>query len=215
MSLSYALYTELAVGADHPSLSDVINRPLKEVLVSSGLAEDVDPFPGFLPLAGGTRTISSLIMTSTLVLGAASDITVNTDKFTVNASTGDTVIGGSLTVVGSLVFNSDLVVGQLEVTTSVFIGTTIETLGDATFGGNTNVGLDLDVTGEAYIAQSLEVGTTFGCNGAIPQAAAASGGALAAYAGGANGLSSGAEMAALHALVVAMRAALVANGIMS
>lgn len=55
----------------------------------------------------------------------------------------------------------------------------------------------------------------FGCNGSAAQTAYASGGALAAYAAGANGLSTGAEMSALHALVVAIRAALVANGIMS
>lgn len=43
----------------------------------------------------------------------------------------------------------------------------------------------------------------------------ASGGALAAYDTGANGLDTAENMSALHALVVAMRAALVANGIMS
>jgi hypothetical protein len=38
---------------------------------------------------------------------------------------------------------------------------------------------------------------------------------LSAYATGAFGLDSGANMSALHALVVKIRAALVANGIMS
>lgn len=55
----------------------------------------------------------------------------------------------------------------------------------------------------------------FGCNGAAAQTAYASGGALAAYGAGANGLDTGANMSALHALVVKIRAALVANGIMS
>lgn len=54
-----------------------------------------------------------------------------------------------------------------------------------------------------------------GFNGAPPQTAAASGGALAAYGAGANGLDTAAHMSALHALVVSIRAALVANGIMS
>jgi hypothetical protein len=62
---------------------------------------------------------------------------------------------------------------------------------------------------------ALEVVGAFGCNAASPQTAYASGGALAAYGAGANGLDSGANMSALHAMVVAMRAALVANGIMS
>lgn len=55
----------------------------------------------------------------------------------------------------------------------------------------------------------------FGCNGAAAQTAYASGGALAAYGAGTNGLDTGANMSALHALVVKIRAALVANGIMS
>lgn len=74
-----------------------------------------------------------------------------------------------------------------------------------------------DVTKDSAGASTLgatQVGT-FGCNGAGAQAAAASGGALAAYATGAFGLDSNAHMTALFNLVVAMRAALVANGIMS
>jgi hypothetical protein len=56
----------------------------------------------------------------------------------------------------------------------------------------------------------------FCCNGiSAPQAAYASGGALSAYATGAFGLDSDAHMSALHAMVVSIRAALVANGIMS
>lgn len=45
--------------------------------------------------------------------------------------------------------------------------------------------------------------------------AAAAGSALAAYATGAFGVNSDANMSALHALVVNMRAALIANGMMS
>ncbi len=82
-----------------------------------------------------------------------------------------------------------------------------------TTGGNVGIGMTptytLDITG------NLRASTGFGCNGTIPQTAYASGGALAAYATGVFGLDSGANMAALHALVVKIRAALVANGIMS
>lgn len=55
----------------------------------------------------------------------------------------------------------------------------------------------------------------FGCNGAAAQAAYASGGALAAYGAGAFGFDSDAHASALYAMVVSIRAALVANGIMS
>lgn len=55
----------------------------------------------------------------------------------------------------------------------------------------------------------------FGCNTKAAQTAFVSGGALNAYGAGVNGLDSAANMSALHALVVNIRAALVANGIMS
>jgi hypothetical protein len=55
----------------------------------------------------------------------------------------------------------------------------------------------------------------FGCNGKAAQAAYASGGALAAYGAGANGFDTADHASALYAEVVAIRAALVANGIMS
>jgi len=55
----------------------------------------------------------------------------------------------------------------------------------------------------------------FGCNGAAAQAAVVSGGALAAYVTGAFGLDTGAHMQALLNQVIAIRSALVANGIMS
>jgi hypothetical protein len=64
-------------------------------------------------------------------------------------------------------------------------------------------------------AGNTTVAGKFGCNTKAAQAAAASGGALAAYGAGANGLDTGANMSALHALVSSIRAALVANGIMS
>jgi hypothetical protein len=55
----------------------------------------------------------------------------------------------------------------------------------------------------------------FGCNAAAAQTAYASGGALNAYVTGGFGLDSDANMSALHAMVVSIRAALVANGVMS
>lgn len=70
-------------------------------------------------------------------------------------------------------------------------------------------------TGAATFGGTLTVSGAFGCNTKAAQTAYASGGALNAYGAGANGLDSGANMSALHALVVNMRAALVANGIMS
>jgi hypothetical protein len=73
----------------------------------------------------------------------------------------------------------------------------------------------LTAAGAFSVTGSITAGTGFGCNGQAAQTAYASGGALAAYVTGAFGLDSDANMSALHALVVKIRAALVANGIMS
>jgi len=91
---------------------------------------------------------------------------------------------------------------------------------DPPTAGSSNYALWVDggiarLDGDVDARGTLTVTGGFGCNSKTAQTAYASGGALAAYAAGANGLSSGAEMSALHALVVKLRAALVANGIMS
>jgi hypothetical protein len=57
--------------------------------------------------------------------------------------------------------------------------------------------------------------TGFGCNSKTAQTAYASGGALSAYATGANGFDTAAHAQEIHTLLVNIRAALVANGIMS
>jgi hypothetical protein len=81
-------------------------------------------------------------------------------------------------------------------------------------GGVNAVSID-KTTSLVTLGAALKVVTGFGCNGQTAKTAAASGGALNAYGAGANGFDTGANASALHALVVAIRAALVANGIMS
>lgn len=67
----------------------------------------------------------------------------------------------------------------------------------------------LDING------NLRTSTGFGCNGATPQTAYSSGGALSAYSAGTKGFDTDAHCSEVHALLVKVRAALVANGIMS
>ncbi len=71
------------------------------------------------------------------------------------------------------------------------------------------------ISATASLTGSLQVATGFGCNTKTPQTAVVSGGALASYVTGAFGLDSTAHMQALFNLVVNIRTALVANGIMS
>ncbi len=76
--------------------------------------------------------------------------------------------------------------------------------------------VDISAVTQLKVATAgVTVTTGFGCNAKTPQTAYVSGGALNAYGAGANGLDTGANMSALHAMVVSIRAALVADGIMS
>ena len=73
----------------------------------------------------------------------------------------------------------------------------------------------VDYTKLVTCAAGLKVTTGFGCNSKAPQTAYSGGSALAAYGAGANGFDSEANASALHAKVVSIEAALIANGIMS
>ncbi len=89
-------------------------------------------------------------------------------------------------------------------------------VGDVTSGTQTNQAYSFyasDTSARNYFAGSTVCGGAFACNGATAQTSASVGAALAAYTTGAFGLNSDANMQALYNTVVAMRAALVANGI--
>jgi hypothetical protein len=81
--------------------------------------------------------------------------------------------------------------------------------------GTVATAASVDTNGSFIAAHKLQSIGAFACNNASPQTPAASGGALNAYSDGTHGLDTLANMQALYTLVVNMRAALVANGIMS
>lgn len=137
--------------------------------------------------------------------------------------------GGALTQVLSLSSGASTFTGTLGVTGKITASANIRLSNAFYLTGNLVAGTEvvligrnasdlvsIDPDGYGIVTGSaLKVSGAFGCNAATAQTAYASGGALAAYAAGANGLDSGANMSALHAMVVSIRAALVANGIMS
>lgn len=58
-AVSWITYLERIVGRNHPTLADVTNRPLRDVLTRSGLDPDQDPFIG---LSIGTRMLNAAAM---------------------------------------------------------------------------------------------------------------------------------------------------------
>lgn len=67
MGINWVLYTENVVGRNHPSLADVANRPLQDVVEQSGYARDGSNFAGF---AHATHTHDTSAIVSG-VLGVA------------------------------------------------------------------------------------------------------------------------------------------------
>lgn len=147
------------------------------------------------------------------------------------SSTGAIIAGGSVDITGGLTLTDNIIsskagagsIGFTDILSNVGIsisaGVSASSLnasgGNLTFKVNSSLKATLATTGTLTLINDLAVGTGFGCNAASPQMSLASGGALAAYSTGAFGLDSDAHMHALYTLVVNMRAALVANGIMS
>jgi hypothetical protein len=90
-------------------------------------------------------------MASTLNVG--SDFKVATDKFSVTALTGNTVVGGTLGVTGAATLS-----GTLDVTSDFKVATSMFTV--ASGNGNTAVGGTLTVTGAASFADSVSMSET-------------------------------------------------------
>ncbi len=159
----------------------------------------------FFPRAAKTLTLTdTTAVFNSIALSGLTSITFTT---TATSTTAQATLGALSATQGS--FYASTVSGA----TLQGYGTTYDvTLKNR--AGNDVLGIGPNNTDAAALGK-LTVTGAFGCNTKAAQTAYASGGALNAYGAGANGLDTGANMSALHALVVSIRAALVANGVMS
>jgi len=177
-------------------------------------------------LEGGSVKLANIAGTTHIDVGVSSgDIDlVAADDITVQAGSGSsntlTLAGGNVSLTAqygaAIIESPDAVWIKNTGAASGQIYMQITADGGAVYiiDETTSTKIALNVDGSAAFGGGVTVGA-FGCNAATAQTAYASGGALAGYGTGAFGLDSGANMSALHALVVKIRAALVANGIMS
>lgn len=162
-----------------------------------------------LQVAQRTAGVGTITTSGTAVTGVGTQF-LNTFKV------GDTIVcAGQTKTIATITTNTALTTDAWS--PDIAVATAYTLTGGTRFSvlGNGNVGIGMTPTYTLDVTGNLRCSTGFGCNGTIPQTAYASGGALAAYATGAFGLDSDVNMSALHALVVKIRAAMVANGIMS
>jgi hypothetical protein len=106
-------------------------------------------------VAGGTATLSSTAtaLTATGTLALSGDFAINTNKFTVTAASGNTLVAGTLAVTGA-----STLTGAVGVTGDFAVNTNKFTV--AASSGNTLVAGTLAVTGAATLSSTLAAGNT-------------------------------------------------------
>jgi hypothetical protein len=136
-----------------------------------------------LKAVGDGSGIDSALQLSTTAVNTTGDFSVGSNKLTVAAASGNTVVGGTLTVTGATSLSGNLAIpGNLSVTgTSTLTGATsvastlavtgATSLSSVSTSGAATIGTTLGVTGASTLASlgvtgAATVGTTLGVTGA-------------------------------------------------
>ena len=136
-----------------------------------------------LKAVGDGSGIDSALQLSTTAVNTTGDFSVGSNKLTVAAASGNTVVGGTLTVTGATSLSGNLAIpGNLSVTgTSTLTGATsvastlavtgVTSLSSLSTSGAATIGTTLGVTGASTLASlgvtgAATVGTTLGVTGA-------------------------------------------------
>lgn len=204
------------LGSTGTTAQTLANAFVLDSIISTGIRACFD---GSEVLPSGLSGTTGMNARGVRAFGLAAGGTLSVRRFNGTLAT-PTIIGNAETL-GTLSFSGSMSATVLY-SGATIVATSAEAWVNATSGGTSlTFNVTPNTTGTVALGmtlgqdKSLTVVGKFGVNGATAQASAVAGAALNAYGAGVNGLDSGANMSALHALVVAMRAALVANGIMS
>lgn len=121
------------------------NTPSFAIAAPSGgtVAIDGAVIGGTTPAAA---TVTTLTTTSTITGGSSSDIAINTNKFTVAASTGNTLVAGTLNVTGAATVGSLAVAAALRGTFTAN-GVTPVTVSNANVTANSGIIITLKTVG--------------------------------------------------------------------
>jgi len=104
---------------------------------------------------------SSLTLSSTLTGGASSNIALNTNKFTVNATSGNTAVGGTLTVTGTTTLTGiATLTGGAVITGTTEVNELRESVGNITLASNVGT-FDWTTSNVFYIATAPSAAMTF------------------------------------------------------
>ena len=146
-------------------------------------SSDNSALTSVLKAVGDGSGIDSALQLSTSAVNSTGDFSVGANKLTVAAASGNTVVGGTLTVTGATSLSGNLAIpGNLSVTgTSTLTGATsvastlavtgATSLSSVSTSGAATIGTTLGVTGASTLASlgvtgAATVGTTLGVTGA-------------------------------------------------
>jgi hypothetical protein len=109
----------------------------------------------------GSVDAAGLTLSSTLTGGASSNIAINTDKFTVNATTGNTAVGGTLGVTSTSTFTGTATFnGGITVTGVTQIAELREEVGNVTLASNVGT-FNWSLDNVFYVATAPSANMTF------------------------------------------------------
>jgi hypothetical protein len=109
----------------------------------------------------GSVDAAGLTLSSTLTGGASSNIAINTDKFTVNATSGNTAVGGTLGVTGTSTFTGQATFnGGVNITGVTQIAELREEVGNITLASNVGT-FNWSLDNVFYIATAPSANMTF------------------------------------------------------
>jgi len=139
--INWTQATEAVVGMNHPTLADVDNRPLRQVLTASGLDPDAD-FTGFMS-GGGGHIAGNVIIDGNL--------TVNGNISLTGSFSGNTIVATDITTTTLVVNSTSTLTGA--VTGGAYNGQTISS--SASFSGTLNTVGDLTVGGRLLFSTAI------------------------------------------------------------
>jgi hypothetical protein len=150
----YNVWSKDATDSTWKLASNIINEPVTTIdYGQAGIAYD--------NIKVGNIEASSLNISSTITGGVSSNIAINTDKFTVNASSGNTSVAGTLGVTSTSTFTGKATFnGGATITGTTEVNELRESVGNVTLSSNTGT-FDWTTSNVFYIATAPSAAMTF------------------------------------------------------
>jgi hypothetical protein len=164
--------TTVSLGATSTSLAGITQLDVDNIRIDGNTISSTDTNGNITLDPNGTGSVSvNSDLTVTSTLGVTGNLSVNTNKFTIDATTGNTAVAGTLSVTGASTLTGNVSVsGTLGVTGNTTFSGTVGIADDLAVNtnkftvdaqtGNTGVGGTFAVSGTSTFNSNVSLGTT-------------------------------------------------------